>query len=185
VFVTRISGPAFQNRAITPQIDQGGTATLAGHITTILPTDTCFLEVNWGDGSRTETFKFKPGDPRDVVLQHRYLNDGVYSVGRLWRDQRGAFNTDTLTVRVNNVAPVMDAGGDEFFDGGMLTRLVTFSDPGQDHWTATVDFGDGSEPFPTWRDVPVVLLSLGYRRTALLHPPAPSPMNGEGEEEGN
>jgi autotransporter-associated beta strand protein len=146
VFVMRISGPAFQNRAVTPQIDEGGEATLTGHITTILPTDTFFLEVNWGDGGRTETFKFKPSDSRDVVLRHSYLNDGVYSVGLLWRDQRGAFNTDTLTVRVNNVAPVVDAGGDEFFQGGKLTRLVTFADPGQDHWTVTVDFGDGSGP---------------------------------------
>jgi hypothetical protein len=39
-------------------------------------------------------------------------------------------------------------------------------------------------PFPTWREVLVVLLSLGYRRVAgFPHPPAPSPMKGEGEEE--
>jgi hypothetical protein len=39
-------------------------------------------------------------------------------------------------------------------------------------------------PFPTCREVLAVLLSLGYRRVPLFpHPPAPSPMKGEGEEE--
>src|SRR5262249_30334895 len=77
----------------------------------------------------------------------RYLDDGVYSVDLLWRDQRGSFNTDTLTVTVLNVAPLVDAGGDaKIFQGGMLTRLATFAAPGQDHWTATVHYGDGSGP---------------------------------------
>ncbi|HMF12873.1 MAG TPA: PKD domain-containing protein, partial [Gemmataceae bacterium] len=159
--LTRVNGPAFQNRAITPQIEEGGTATLTGHITTILPTDTFFLEVNWGDGGRTRTFKFEPDDPRDVVLHHRYRDDGVYSVSLLWRDQRGAFNTDTLTVGVNNVAPVVDAGGDAFFHGGILTRQVTFTDPGRDRWTATVDYGDGSGP--------QVIDLHGHKRFLLRH----------------
>ncbi|MFL5240613.1 MAG: autotransporter-associated beta strand repeat-containing protein [Gemmataceae bacterium] len=146
VFVTRISGPAFQNRAITSPINEGSVATLTGHITTILPTDTFFLEVNWGDGGKTKTYKFKPDDPRDVALEHRYLDDGVYSVGLLWRDQRGSFNTDTLAVTVLNVAPQVDAGTVEILKSAMLTRLVTFTDPGKDHWTATVDYGDGSAP---------------------------------------
>jgi autotransporter-associated beta strand protein len=103
VAVTRINGPAFQDRAITSPINEGRLATLTGHITTILPDDKFYLEVNWGDGSRTETFKFQPKDPREVVLQHRYLDDGVYSVGLLWRDQRGSFNTDALTLTVLNV----------------------------------------------------------------------------------
>jgi autotransporter-associated beta strand protein len=146
VFVTRLSGPAFQERAITTPIDEGSVATLTGHISTMLPTDTFFLEVNWGDGSRTQTFRFGPNASRAVVLQHRYLDDGVYTVGLLWRDQRGAFNTDTLTVSVKNVAPVVDAGGDATLHGGTLNRQVTFTDPGRDTWTATVDFGDGSPP---------------------------------------
>jgi autotransporter-associated beta strand protein len=146
VTLTRVSGPAFQSRAITSPIDEGSGATLTGHITTILPTDTFFLEVNWGDGSRTETFRFGPNASRDVILHHRYLDDGVYAVGLLWRDQRGGFNTDTLTIRVNNVAPVVDAGGDATLHNGTLNRQVTFTDPGRDTWRATVDFGDGSPP---------------------------------------
>jgi PKD repeat protein len=147
VIVTRVSGPAFQDRTITSPIDEGSVATLTGHITTILPDDTFFLEVNWGDGSRTETFKFRPDDLRDVAVDHRYLDDGIYTVGLLWRDQRGGFNTGTLTVTVLNVAPVVDAGEDvKLPKSGILNRKVTFVDPGKDEWTATVDFGDGSAP---------------------------------------
>ena len=53
----------FPERAITSPIDEGGVATLTGRIATVLPDDTFFLEVNWGDGSRTETFRFRPRDP--------------------------------------------------------------------------------------------------------------------------
>lgn len=145
VILTRIQGPAFQQRAITSPIDEGSLATLTGHITTILPDDKFFLEVNWGDGGSTETFNFKPDAPRDVVLQHRYVDDGVYSVGLHWHDQRGSFNTDTLAVTVLNVAPEVNAGdAAQIFQGAMLARLITFTDPGQDAWTATVDFGDGT-----------------------------------------
>ena len=100
VFVQRVNGPMFPRRAITSPIDEGGVATLTGRITTILPDDVFSLEVNWGDGGPTETFDFPPEASRDVALQHRYLEDGTYSVGLLWKDQRGAFNTDSLTVTV-------------------------------------------------------------------------------------
>ena len=63
----------------------------------------------------------------------------------LWRDQRGSFNTDTLTVTVVNVPPIVDAGGDaDIFQNHVLSRRVTFTDPGKDTWKAMVDFGDGS-----------------------------------------
>jgi autotransporter-associated beta strand protein len=112
VTLTRVNGPAFQNRAITSPIDEGSVARLTGHITTILPDDTFFLDVNWGDSSPAQTFRFGPNASRDVVLEHRYLDEGTYTVGLLWRDQRGAFNTGTLAVTVRNVAPTVHAGGD-------------------------------------------------------------------------
>ncbi len=145
VFVTRINGPMLPQRAITSPIDEGGIATLTGRLATILPDDTFFLEVNWGDGSRTETFRFRPGDPRDVVLPHRYLDNGTYTVGLLWRDQRGSFNTGTLAVTVRNVAPSVNAGSDALVAAGsMFVRNGSFTDPGADTWTATVNYGDGA-----------------------------------------
>src|SRR5205823_5476051 len=47
------------------------------------------------------------------------------------------------------VAPHVSAGPDEELGvGGMLNRNGHFIDPGQDSWTATVDYGDGSGPQP-------------------------------------
>jgi autotransporter-associated beta strand protein len=150
VFVTRLAGPAFPDRAITPVIDEGGVATLTGRITTTEPRDTFFLEVNWGDGTRTEIHKVKAGTPREVAIQHRYLDDGTYTVGLLWRDQRGAFNTGTLQIMVRNVAPTVLAGDDLTLKRrGTLTRHGRAIDPGpRDVLTATVDYGDGSGPQP-------------------------------------
>lgn len=146
VTLTRINGPAFQQRAITPVVDEGNIATLTGHITTIFPNDKFFLEVNWGDG-RSQTFTFTPNASRDVELTHRYRDNGSYNVELLWRDQRGGFNTDTLAVTVNNVAPQVFVGSDvSLLPGGNLLRRGFIDDPGADSWTATVDYGDGTGP---------------------------------------
>ena len=48
-------------------------------------------------------------------------------------------------VTVVNVAPTVAAGTDATIDeGGTFTRTGSFTDPGTDSWTATVDYGDGS-----------------------------------------
>ena len=69
-----------------------------------------------------------------------------YTIRLLWRDQRGAQNTGTLAVTVNNVAPTIFAGGNSsIHPESTFARLGFFVDPGiRDNWTATVDFGDGS-----------------------------------------
>src|SRR5262249_49398004 len=52
-----------------------------------------------------------------------------------------------LPVTVRNVAPVVDAGGDaEVRPGKAFHRTDSFTDPGTDTWTGTVDYGDGSGP---------------------------------------
>ncbi len=56
-----------------------------------------------------------------------------------------ATSTDTATVTVNNVAPTVDAGLDEtIVEGGTFSSSGSFTDPGTDTWTATVNYGDGS-----------------------------------------
>ncbi len=54
-----------------------------------------------------------------------------------------------MTTTVRNVAPVVNAVPDvQLAPSGLLHQLVTFTDPGRDKWTATVDFGDGGGPQP-------------------------------------
>ena len=48
---------------------------------------------------------------------------------------------------MNNLAPPVDAGaGGEIDEGGTFVSAGSFTDPGAaDSWSATVDYGDGSE----------------------------------------
>jgi hypothetical protein len=52
---------------------------------------------------------------------------------------------DTATVTVNNVAPKVEAGNDKMInEGDTFIGSGSFTDPGADAWTATVDYGDAS-----------------------------------------
>ena len=110
VEIVRNTPPAFRKIAITPVITEGEKVFVSGHITERNPDDTFFLDVNWGDGSPVQTFRFAPGSPRDVRIGHRYLDDPSgandhYRVDLHWRDQFGGTNGAKLTTRVRNAAP--------------------------------------------------------------------------------
>jgi hypothetical protein len=54
-------------------------------------------------------------------------------------------NVPTILMTRVNMAPVVDAGLDDAIDeGGTFTGSGSFTDPGDDTWTATVNYGDGS-----------------------------------------
>ncbi|CAB5137262.1 hypothetical protein D3OALGB2SA_4008 [Olavius algarvensis associated proteobacterium Delta 3] len=70
-------------------------------------------------------------------------------------DSSDAFTETTFELVVNNAVPVVDAGADETIDeGSTFSRSGSFSDPGADTWTATVDYGDdtGVQPLPLNQD---------------------------------
>jgi polyhydroxyalkanoate synthesis regulator phasin len=53
------------------------------------------------------------------------------------------------TASIANVAPAVSAfAGAELLPGDPYTAAGSFSDPGADSWTATVDYGDGSGVHP-------------------------------------
>ena len=94
-----------------------------------------------GDGT-AQNFSFTP------------LDNGTYTVTYTVTDKDGGVGTDTAVITVHNVAPTVNAG-----PNGTATESVpisggpnpndfvgsgSFSDPGADTWTATVDYGDGS-----------------------------------------
>ena len=136
---------------VTPTVlDEGQKVTLTGSLTDPNRRDFLTLTVNWGDGSRMETRH--PGT-RPFQLKHRFEDNpfgqsagGKYLITVTWFDQHGAGNIRTLSVTVNNVAPTLFVGGNTSIrPGSTFARVGFFSDPGiRDHWTATVDYGDGS-----------------------------------------
>jgi hypothetical protein len=88
---------------------------------------------------------------------------GTYTVKAKIKDNDGGFTEYTTDVTVSNVAPTVDTGSDKTINqGDTFTSSGSFTDPGTDIWTATVNYGDGSGTNP---------LTLNLDKTfSLSHP---------------
>ena len=89
-------------------------------------------------------------------------DDGVYTFLLTVTDSLGATGSDTVVVRVNNVAPRVSATGGQVDEGQEFTSSGSFMDPGADTWTATVDYGDGTGVQPLALDNGTFTLSHRY-----------------------
>ena len=98
------------------------------------------------------TFEWDFGDGTTgtgVSPTHTYADNGNYAVKLTVTDVYGAESTVTTSVVVANVAPGIAAfAGTTLLPGETYTSAGSFTDPGSDTWTATVDYGDGSGPRP-------------------------------------
>ena len=75
-------------------------------------------------------------------VAHTYAQDGAFTVRVTVTDNDGLTDTATFTVNVTNVAPVVGAVPDATLNvGATYTAAGTFTDPGADAWTATVELG--------------------------------------------
>jgi len=120
--------------------------------------DTHTATIDWGDGTAPDAGAvtippIEPGDPAGVNGtvdgSHVYADNGFYTVEVCVTDDDEATTCDTLNVTVNNVAPILDAGGDQTVNEGDIVLLdpATFNDLGTlDTHTATIDWGDGTAP---------------------------------------
>ena len=115
--------------------------------------------VDYGDGSGEEPLLI---DGTTFTLGHVYMDDGIYPVTVRVVDEYGGVGTATAQVVVHNVAPTVTAEGGAASEGALFTSSGAFTDPGQDTWTATVDYGDGSGPQPLELDVNTFILSHVY-----------------------
>ena len=138
-------------------IDEGDTFVSAGSF--VDPgADIWTATVDYGDGSGPQALSLNPDG--SFALSHAYADDGVYNVTVAVTDDDGGVGSDSATVTVNNVAPSTDAGPDQGInEGGTYVSAGSFTDPGADTWTATVDYGDGSgiQPLPLNPDMSFVL----------------------------
>lgn len=106
--------------------------------------DTWNATVDYGDGSGVQPLTLAG---KSFSLAHSYANNGSYTitVTVTESDAEAASGSQSTTVTVANVAPVVASfSGATILRGETYTTSGTFSDPGADTWTATVDYGDGS-----------------------------------------
>lgn len=122
------------------QIDEGGTVTATGRLVDPDTNDRLRLLVNWGDGTREA---FQPGRS-EFSLKHRYQQDGNFTARFEWLDQSGQGNSREFAITVNNVAPAVTLRTFRTTSSGVLLASGWLGDAGNDQYTATLDFGDGS-----------------------------------------
>jgi parallel beta-helix repeat protein len=113
--------------------------------------DTHTATWNWGDGSPTETGiitqeNLEPMATGEVSGEYTYGDNGDYTVTLSVFDDDGGSGFDTITVTVNNVAPMittLTAPVDPVQLGNPITADAEFTDPGfLDTHTASIDWGD-------------------------------------------
>jgi len=99
--------------------------------------------VNYGDGSGPQALALN--SDQTFALSHLYPSYGTYTATVTVADNVGDSTSSFAVVEVSDVVPVVTA-----FVGATLARGATYSasgsftDPGANIWTATVDYGDGS-----------------------------------------
>ena len=90
-----------------------------------------------------------------------FADNGVYTANLTVTDKFGATSTLTKNITVSNVAPAVTSfAGATILRGETYASNGTFTDPGADTHTATVNYGDGSGSMP---------LPLGATAFALSH----------------
>ncbi|HQR06509.1 MAG TPA: PKD domain-containing protein [Gemmatales bacterium] len=139
-------------------LNEGGFVTATGHLVDPDGRDQLRLLVNWGDGSEVETYE--PGRST-FRLFHQYTDDGLYVPQFRWLDQHDTGNSRSFEVTVNNFAPRVELGDlhiskhhHSLFAHGIVT------DAGNDFFSVTVDYGDGS---------PVVTSKLYHHKLFFLN----------------
>jgi hypothetical protein len=125
-------------------INEGGTFNGSGSF--VDPSaDTWTATVDYGDGSGPQSLTLNAD--KTFALNHLYGHAGTYAVTVAVKDDDGTVGTSTLTVTVNNLPPTVTLGpGGSINEGATFTGSGSFSDPGAETWSATVDYGDGSGP---------------------------------------
>lgn len=104
----------------------------------LLPTSTTW---DFCDGSPAVTGTLTP--------THIYADNGAYTATLTFAYPGGAEFSDTVLITVDNVDPILDLGEDASVAlNSALLLSGSFTDPGADTWTATVDYGDGAGAQP-------------------------------------
>jgi len=106
-------------------------------------------------------------DAAGILASVVFYDEGEYTIGIHASDQTGSVATDTTTVSVSNLPPIVSTGGDRYSnEGDEISFSATVSDPGHDVLFYYWDFGDGTEatgtlsPLHTYPDNGNYIVSL-------------------------
>ena len=158
VSVANVS-PTIVGPANVPPVDEGSVFAGSGSFTDP-GADTWTATVDYGDGAGPQPLELSG---QTFTLSHAYANDGQYDVTVRVADGVTTGGDATFGVTVDNVAPALTLGTVASIDeGDILQASGSFFDPGQDHWTATVDYGDGGGPLPLELDGQTFVLGHSY-----------------------
>jgi large repetitive protein len=131
-----------------PTVHEGTSLNVTGSFVDSAP-DTWTATVNYGDSGGVQLLTLNAD--KSFNLGHLYADEGSYTVTVTVADDDNVAGTATLTVLVDNPAPVVTLGlGATINEGSSYAARGSFSDPGSDTWTATVNYGDGGgvQPLP-------------------------------------
>lgn len=140
----------------SPVINENGSVTVSGTFTDPGTLDTHEVVIDWGDGSSATVINLPLG-ARSFSATHQYLDDNPtgtpsddYTITATVTDDDTGVGSNTETVTVNNVAPVITTfTTDSPFCGGadeneMVTATLDFTDAGSlDTHEVIIDWGDG------------------------------------------
>lgn len=88
-------------------------------------------------------------DATGVNVTHFYSDNYFGYIGLRVSDEAGNTDIDTASVTIYNIPPDVYAGPDATInEGDTFTIAGSLTDPGEDEWTAEVEYGDGSSAQP-------------------------------------
>ncbi len=145
--------PSLSEINATPYADEGGTVHINGVVNDPDAGDAFTLTVDWGDGSAPQAFPLAAGT-FSFHVDHIYADDkpganasDSFTIHYTLTDTSGSPTLGNLNVVIGNVAPSFPQfGAVGVKTGEALVTTLTFSDPGADVWSASVDYGDGTGP---------------------------------------
>lgn len=119
-------------------VNEGDLVAFSGSFSDLNPSDTHTIVWTFGDGTSASGLL--------IPSPHAYADDGIYTVTLTVTDDNGGATSDTLTVTVKNVAPLVEAGPDQTVNAGDgVSFSGWFSDAGAaDTHSILWTFGDGA-----------------------------------------
>ena len=155
------------NAGAAQTVNEGATVSVSASFSDPGWLDTHTSTINWGEGTiqpgaLTEE-NVKPDATGTVTGSHTYGDNGAFIVTVSVTDDDGATGTGSLTVTVNNLAPVVDAlSAVTINEGQSVTFTGHTTDAGSDDLTSSWVWGSRS--------------ACGKSTTYLNSPPNPDPL---------